>query len=277
MILQKDSAPEQVKTYFSKILQLKRSGKEFPIDLDDVFNLVYNRRDAALRELRKNFIEGDDFNLLQNEKVVNSTNLQNGIKIDAELSSQCLEYFIARRVRSVFEVYRRVFHAAMYANQPKQISEQAPHKEGVIFPQKLGAIMIQGIYHNGAVYFQLNKLARYVGFPDGSGTGYAKRVGQGNTVSIPVPPNSKQKQYFINKAGFEQLLVLGRHDYSSVDVDTAYRDLWNITIDGKSAADLDFAYQYTHQQINDLLFEVSRIGQVKLQKRIGEIVRGGRV
>lgn len=52
------------------------------------------------------------YNLAQNGKVVKYNELINGIAYDAKLSISCLEYFIARKNRSVFEVYRQVFHHA---------------------------------------------------------------------------------------------------------------------------------------------------------------------
>lgn len=35
--LSKESTPEVITNYFKKILELKQSGKEFPIDLDEVW------------------------------------------------------------------------------------------------------------------------------------------------------------------------------------------------------------------------------------------------
>lgn len=96
--------------YFSKIREISKQGEKFPINLDDVFSLVYSRRDKAINELRKNFIEGEDFILHQLGKVLNSKELQNGIKIDAFLSVPAMEYFIAKKVKEVFEVYRKIFH-----------------------------------------------------------------------------------------------------------------------------------------------------------------------
>jgi hypothetical protein len=60
--------------------------------------------------LKKNFIEGIDFiSLDQNVKrEVGGTIVHNYL-----LSTSCLEYFIARKVRPVFEVYRQVFHKAV--------------------------------------------------------------------------------------------------------------------------------------------------------------------
>lgn len=117
-ILRKDSNPELIKEYFIKILELKKEGESFPVNLDEVWPLAYSRRDKAFSVLRHDFIEGEDYNLHQKGKVVYSSSLINGIKIDARLAVSCLEYFIAKKTRSVFEVYRKVFHASIEKKHP---------------------------------------------------------------------------------------------------------------------------------------------------------------
>jgi len=117
LILSKDSSSDELKMYFSKILEMSRSGQEFPVNLDEVWMLVYTRRDVAVRELRKNFIEGEDYTSLRKkvERSVGGTT-----KDMYMLSTSCLEYFIARKVRAVFDVYRTVFH---------KVANQAINKE----------------------------------------------------------------------------------------------------------------------------------------------------
>ena len=108
-----------LKKYFTKILELQASGEQFPVELDEVWPLIYSTKQNATRELKTNFLEGDDYHLMQNDKVVKINDLQNGVKYDCKLSVPCLEYFIVRKVRAVFEVYRGVFHAV--AESPKQV------------------------------------------------------------------------------------------------------------------------------------------------------------
>lgn len=69
--------------------------------------LAYSRKDNATKELSKNFIEGIDYQPLR-QNAERTKGGQN--KIDYYLSVSCLEYFIARKVRPVFDVYREVFH-----------------------------------------------------------------------------------------------------------------------------------------------------------------------
>ena len=100
-----------LKMYFGKVRELHASGEQFPTELDEVWPLVYSTKQNAFTELKKNFFEGDDFNLMQNHKVIKATEIQTGVKYECKLSVSCLEYFIVRKVRAVFEVYRSVFHA----------------------------------------------------------------------------------------------------------------------------------------------------------------------
>lgn len=105
-----------IRVYFQKILELKNTGENFPVNLDSVFPLVYSEKGKAVRALKDNFIENEDYIVFSQ----NGKNLKGGrTTIDYKLSVSCLEYFIAKKVREVFEVYRAVFHQAI---QPKVMS-----------------------------------------------------------------------------------------------------------------------------------------------------------
>jgi hypothetical protein len=72
---------------------------------------VYNKKSDAVESLKKDevFMQGIDYQVLRQ----NPQNLFGGRPKDIyKLSIPCLEFFIARKVRPVFEVYRQVFHAA---------------------------------------------------------------------------------------------------------------------------------------------------------------------
>lgn len=104
-VLSKSSSEEELRRYFTAILELSKQDNEFPINLDEVWMLAYSGKNKAVRALKNNFIESEDFTTM-------TQNGQGG-KFDTTvyyLSVSCLEYFIARKVRSVFEVYRQVFH-----------------------------------------------------------------------------------------------------------------------------------------------------------------------
>lgn len=107
--LSKTSNETDLKNYFSAVLALKNSNKEFPVNLDDVWMLVYGRKEEAVRALVGNeqFMQGVDYQVLRK----NAENPKGGRPtIEYHLSVPCLEYFIVRKVRPVFEVYRQVFH-----------------------------------------------------------------------------------------------------------------------------------------------------------------------
>lgn len=112
LILTKSSSESDLKRYFTAVLELSKSDNKFPINLDEVWMLVYNRRDNAIRELRKSFFENEDFQVIENQSLPqNEERVWGGQnKVNYFLSLSCLEYFIARKVRPVFEVYRQVFH-----------------------------------------------------------------------------------------------------------------------------------------------------------------------
>ena len=120
MILQltKQSTDREIKAYFEEVLKLSRDNEEFPVNLDDVWPLVYAEKGKAVRALKSNelFVKDVDYILLaQNGKQVENNGKQDNSwggnnQVTYMLSVPCLEFFIARRVRPVFEVYRQVFH-----------------------------------------------------------------------------------------------------------------------------------------------------------------------
>lgn len=125
LILTKESVPADIERYFRGVLALDQQDKVFSVNLDDVWRLAYNRKDAAVRALKANFIENVDYlTLPQNvERSEDGTFISGGT--DYYLTSACLEYFVARKVRPVFEVYRRVFHHAVaQVQQQPSLQEQ---------------------------------------------------------------------------------------------------------------------------------------------------------
>ena len=131
--LTKQSSDSEIKAYFIQVLNLSRSKEEFPVNLDEVWPLVYSRRDKAVRALRSGeiFMEGIDYQVFpqngeksdtfshlggkvqdddKNEKPKGSFSVMGRPQNTYMLSVPCLEYLIARKVRPVFEVYRQVFH-----------------------------------------------------------------------------------------------------------------------------------------------------------------------
>lgn len=103
----KTSDNNQIKNYFEQILLLSKSGNEFPVNLDDVWPLVYSRKSDAVEVLTKDFLQDVDYQVLRQ----NPQNPNGGRPVTKYyLTTSCLEFFIARKVRTVFEVYRQVFH-----------------------------------------------------------------------------------------------------------------------------------------------------------------------
>lgn len=134
--LTKQSSEAEIKAYFCAVLNLSESDEEFPVNLDDVWPLVYSRKDKAVRALQSNdlFIKGIDYQVLpqngENSQAIpkNGGKPKEGRPVDIYmLSVPCLEFFIARKVRPVFEVYRKVFHKVAEGNvthpHPFDISE----------------------------------------------------------------------------------------------------------------------------------------------------------
>lgn len=140
--LTKQSSEAEIKAYFCAVLNLAKSNEEFPVNLDDVWPLVYSRKDKAVRALKEgeSFFEGIDYQplpqngerledkpLRKDAQRSNNGQFNGSDKVTYMLSVPCLEFFIARKVRPVFEVYRQVFHKVaegkISPRQPFDIAE----------------------------------------------------------------------------------------------------------------------------------------------------------
>lgn len=134
--LTKKSSESEIKAYFEGIAKLMQSNEQFPVNLEDVWQLVYATKSKAVQVLRRSelFMEGVDYQVL-NQKVQNSgvlyrdgndANMVGRPQNTYMLSVPCLEFFIARKVRPVFEVYRKVFHKVVDTVQSATISTFQP-------------------------------------------------------------------------------------------------------------------------------------------------------
>lgn len=142
--LTKSSSESDLKRYFTAVLELSHNDNKFPINLDEVWPLVYSEKGKAVRALKNNFYEGEDYHLSQNGKVIPSSAILNGIEVSYFLSLSCMEYFIARKVRPVFEVYRQVFHRTAQSITPSyQIEDPVKRAEKWIEEQKTLALLKQ--------------------------------------------------------------------------------------------------------------------------------------
>lgn len=113
LILNKESGENDIRNYFKGVLSLLKSNDEFPVSLDDVWMLVYPRKDHAVRSLKENFMEGVDYQAFPKNGERSDDGRFTGGGNDYHLTVPCLEFFIARKVRPVFEIYRQVFHKAV--------------------------------------------------------------------------------------------------------------------------------------------------------------------
>ena len=139
MILQltKQSTDQEIKAYFEEVLRMSRDNAEFPVNLDDVWPLVFGRKEEAVRALKNDrlFVENIDYQVLRKNAENPDSFTQRSAKPQGGrptniymLSVPCLEFFIARKVRPVFEVYRQVFHkvASGELMQPKAPAYSKP-------------------------------------------------------------------------------------------------------------------------------------------------------
>lgn len=125
------SSNEELKAYFEAVCRIVDSNTdEFPINLDEVWPLCYGRKSDAVEALARDFLQDVDYKVIRQ----NPQNPLGGRPANEYyLTTSCFEFFIARKVRPVFEVYRQVFHAARRGELQPSIS--APSNPQLQFVQ----------------------------------------------------------------------------------------------------------------------------------------------
>ena len=161
--LTKGCYDEQLKRYFERVFELYKSGDKFPVDLDEVWMLVYAERGKAVRALRQNFYEQEDYEVFAQ----NGKNSDGRPKIYYRLSLECMEYFIARKVRSVFNVYREVTKRVVLGELPMStVVQMQIAKEKM----EMGALWVEKVSNiiqcnDTSKVMMLRKVAEPLGLP----------------------------------------------------------------------------------------------------------------
>lgn len=250
--LVKDSEPEQIKLYFGEILHLTKSGREFPIDLDNVWALAYTRKSSAVRTLQSDFIQNVDYQTLHQK--VQGGKHNTSINTKYMLSVAAFEYFIAKKVQPVFEVYRQVFHRALNSDMnTKRLSDEASYIEGDVFIGKLGNGTIHGMYKNGELWYSLSAIMSFVGYASKSPTNtYSSKIGVDGAIKEKI---GLQDRWLVNVKGIDRLLEITKFDMPYKKLSVLYKDLFKII---KNPNEDKFDYHYTSTQMTELLFSLNQ-------------------
>ena len=97
--------------YFLDVHERQANGDQFPFNLEELVPTVYSTKQKALQALTKGYTQGVDFTV--NNQLVENLSPFGGRPADNYcLTAATFEHLVAKKNRAIFEVYRRVFHAA---------------------------------------------------------------------------------------------------------------------------------------------------------------------
>lgn len=107
----------QLKAYFEYIKSRFDSGEQYPYNLEELVGVAYVSKQKAVEALEKSFSQPIDFTV-KNRTVVDNTAFGGKRTVKQyELTPLTFEYMVARQCKPVFEIYHRIFHAAMTIQQ----------------------------------------------------------------------------------------------------------------------------------------------------------------
>lgn len=252
LVLTKESSESEIKQYFSKVLELSQSGNEFPINLDEVWPLVYERKKAAIEAIVKSnlFVQDVDYQILPIYRQNSCASLQaprRGRPTDEyHLSLPCMEFLIARKVRPVFEVYRTVFHSVV-AGSTMPVPVDVPTET----PEAKAEFQLPDIVRFIA-------LCRQIGFPEADVADMAEQIA------------GKQK----DMEGFVGLMMVlrqqcGMSDTSLRRIALRYADEHGLPLPReRQAAPVERAYEKRKQPCKELPHQLLSTSQMlRLTKR----------
>lgn len=119
LILSKKSSESEIKSYFNAVLELSKSDNEFPINLDEVWMLVYGRKEEAVRALTSSeqFIENIDYQVLrknaENQKGGKPTN-------EYKLTISCMEFLLLAKYVQFLRFIGKCFTKWQNMNFPER-------------------------------------------------------------------------------------------------------------------------------------------------------------
>lgn len=119
LILSKKSSESEIKSYFNAVLELSKSDNEFPINLDEVWMLVYGRKEEAVRALTSSeqFIENIDYQVLrknaENQKGGRPTN-------EYKLTISCMEFLLLAKYVQFLRFIGKCFTKWQSMNFPER-------------------------------------------------------------------------------------------------------------------------------------------------------------
>lgn len=118
--------PDKLRAYFERVITAEQSEEEFAVSLDDVWRIGFPRKDHAVRVLRKEFVQGVDYQV----SLAVGENPAGGRPTEMyRLSVSCLEFLAVRANRDVFEVYRacrKILTAALTQPRPLALPNDMP-------------------------------------------------------------------------------------------------------------------------------------------------------
>ena len=263
VLLTKDSGAEQLKAYFGKIMELHQAGEAFPVNLDDVWRLAYPRKDHAVRTLKSDFVQDVDYQFFPK----NGEKDERGRPTDIYfLSTSCTEYFIAKRVKPVFEVYRRVFHKTMNQECGKKAHTAGELREDEVYVTNLDGMSIRGVMMGGEKYYHLSTIMNYLNLSLTSNL--IARSGEAHFVKIPF---GKQSHWYVSAAGMEGVF----RNVSSLPfhkVQRIRKDLYGVKRLGSGTPKCDYCFSAI-----DAMRIVEEINKSPFNRRniINLIIKGG--
>jgi len=150
------------------------------------------------------------------------------------------------------------------------LPQNASYPENQVFMAKLERDVIMGYYTNGVLYFQLSKIARYIGYDNGGS--HFVNYSPENAIRIKI--DEKREMWFVNMDCVDA--ILKRCSFKSIPyekISHIYRDLFGVEVNQTDSE--TFSYRFTDKQMLEI-FEIIFDKPINKEKVI-EKLRNGKI
>ncbi len=104
---------DNLRMYFEWVKERFDSGEQYPYDLEELVGVALANKQDAIKALEKDFTQPVDFaQIMVKRDDKSSVSGYRSVK-QYRLTPLAFEFMVARRCKPVFEIYHKVFHAAV--------------------------------------------------------------------------------------------------------------------------------------------------------------------
>lgn len=234
----------------------------------------YGVKESSVRDHRAKhsdeLIEGKHFIYLRDGKTSSAKNQYFKKMYWTKAGIVRLGFFIKSENAKMFRTWAENLILDKMANNPTSLPEHQSVNVKIVNGYKVGVIT-----EDEQEWYKLRDLFPVFGYKTSNTTNLLPRLPKHTYKQLYTHINGNFTEWYINHDGIINFMFSAQKSIPVSVIEIVQAQLLNINL--PLGPDIQYPYKFTHEQINNLFYEVSKIDKEKLTQNIHEIIRGGRV